>query len=132
MSIVQKYQFSGGAAMPLHEIAAALTVGFQIGGNNHGNTNGNTNALNHLGIPAGLVMSNVKELYNNFSEEHVATLPEDMFDRMLVLVSPQGHVHKGHANRPAEGHVNRPTRVESKKIRLTPRKKHSNIKTRRL
>jgi len=108
--------------MPLHEIAAALTSTFQIGGNGHGhgNTNTNSNALNHLGIPAGLVLSNVKELYDNFSEEHVATLPEDMFDRMLALVSPQGHAH-------------RPTRVESKKIRpLTPRKKQSNIKTRRL
>ena len=107
--------------MPLHEIATALTVGFQIGGNNHENTNGNTNALKHLGIPAGLVLSNVKELYDNVREEHVATLPEDMFDRMLALVSPEGHVH-------------RPTRVDGKKIKpvLTPRKKHSNIKTRRL
>jgi hypothetical protein len=115
MSIVHKYQFRGGmATMPLHEISALLTSTFQIGGSST-----NTSALNHLGIPAGLVLSNVKELYDTAHEEHVATLPEDMFDRMLALVSPDGHVH-----RPTDGHVHRPV--------LTPRKKHSNIKTRRL
>ena len=116
MSIVQNYQFSDlTAAMPLHEIAAALTSTFQIGGNS------NVNALKHLGIPAGLVLSNVKELYDNVREEHVATLPEEMFDRMLALVSPQGHVH-----------VHRPT--NGKKIRpaLTPRLKREGKRTRRL
>lgn len=112
MSIVHKYQFSGGgdltAAMPLHEIATALTSTFQIGGNGRGHSN---DALNHLGIPAGLVLSNVKELYDNVREEHVTTLPEDMFDRMLALVSPDG-----------------------KKIRpvLTPRLKREGKRTRRL
>lgn len=85
MSIVHKYQFGGSdglaAALRLEDMATIMTSTFQLGGGS---------AIKNLAVPAGLVLN---EYGNKTGTEETSTvlplpLPEEMFDRMLSLVSP--------------------------------------------
>jgi len=90
MSIVQKYQFGGSdglaAALNLENMATIMTSTFQMGGGSSA-SDGIPNQLKHLGVPAGLVLSTVKEIDNDI-KTHTANdvMPAEMFDRMLSLV----------------------------------------------
>jgi len=85
MSIVQQYNFHGGsdgglsAAINIQDMATIMTSTFQLGGGSNKN----------WGIPAGLVLSNEKyDLEPANAINDVSVMSDDMFDRMLSLVSP--------------------------------------------
>lgn len=84
MSIVQKYQFGGSdglaAALNLENMATIMTSTFQLGGG------GFPEQLKRLGVPAGLVLSEAKEIDHNTNTKVPDVMPDEMFDRMLSLV----------------------------------------------
>ena len=88
MSIVQKYQFGGSdglaAALNLENMATIMTSTFQLGGGS--TTDGIPTQLKHLGVPAGLVLSEAKEIDHAINTKVPDVMPDEMFDRMLSLV----------------------------------------------
>ncbi len=91
MSIVQKYQFGGSdglaAALNLENMATIMTSTFQMQMGGGSLTDGIPNQLKHLGVPAGLVLSTIKEIDNDI-KTHTSNdvMPDKMFDHMLHLV----------------------------------------------
>ncbi len=89
MTIVHKYKFHGGsdggisAVIGLDDMATLLTSTVQLGGSSN-------SALKNLGVPAGLVLDShhYADTSSTIANVLPMPLPEDMFDRMLSLVSP--------------------------------------------
>ena len=112
MSIVQQYNFHGGsdgglsAAITLQDMATIMTSTFQLGGGSNKN----------WGIPAGLVLSNEKyDLEPANETDDVSVMSEEMFDRMLSLVSPDSR--KPITTRRAKN-INKSTNKKTKSRRL--------------